>query len=152
MAKDIEHHIHHKCKCLLQKRPNTNKVAPLSSITSSEPLELISIDFLHLEESSGGYQYILTVVDNFSRYLQCYATRNNKAVTAARHLFNDYFTRFGMPKHLLHDQGKEFENNLFKELNKLCGIDRLRTTPYHPMGNGQCERMNSTILSLLRTL
>ena len=95
MAKDIEHHIHHKCKCLLQKRPNTNKVAPLSSITSSEPLELISINFLHLEEL-GGYQYILTVVDNFSRYLQCYATRKNKAVTAARHLYNDYFTRFGM--------------------------------------------------------
>ena len=127
-------------------------MAPLYSITTTEPFELVSIDFVHLEESSGGYQYILTVVDNFFRYLKCYATRNNKAVTAAHHLFNDYFARFGMPKHILHDQGKQFENNLFKELNKLCRIDRLKTTPSRPMGNSQGERMNSIILSLLITL
>ena len=60
--------------------------------------------------------------------------------------------RFGLPDKILHDQGGEFENDLFKELAKLCGVKRIRTTPYHPQTNGKVERMNQTIISMLLTL
>ena len=152
MARDIQDFITKKCKCLIDKRPNVGKDTPMGTITSSSPLELVSIDFVHLETASGGYQYILTVVDHYTRFLQTYATRNKSALTAAKILYNEYIPRFGIPEKILHDQGTEFNNKLFKELNALCGIKQLRTTPYHPMGNGQCERMNGTILSMLRTL
>ena len=135
-----------------QRRPHQKKRAPLQSITSSSPMDLISIDFVHLETSSGGYEYILTIVDHFSRFLQAYATKDKSANTAARHLYQDFIPRFGIPARLLHDQGKEFENGLFHNLEKLCGITRSRTTPYHPETNGQCERMNQTIIAMLRTL
>ena len=152
MLNDIQHHIKNKCRCIVQKKPQIHKSAPLQTITSSQPLEIVSIDYVKLEQSSGGYQYILTIVDGFTRYLQAYPTKNKCGRSAARVLFNDYIPRFGIPEQLLHDQGQEFEGNLFKELQKLSGITKLRTTPYHPQGNGQCERMNGTILSMLRTL
>ena len=60
--------------------------------------------------------------------------------------------RFGLLDEILHDQGGEFENDFFKELAKLCGVKRIRTTPYHPNTNGKVERMNQTIISLLQTL
>ena len=152
MYSDIEEYVQTKCPCVVQKRPVHQKAAPLQSIHSSSPMELISIDFLHLERSSGGHEYILLVVDHFSRFAQGYPTRNKEASTAAKHIYGDFVLRFGLPGRIMHDQGKEFENRLFAELERLSGVEKSRTTPYHPQSNGAVERMNATLLKMLRTL
>ena len=92
-------------------------------------MEIASIIFLHLNHCSGGYEYLLAVTDHFTHYKQAYATRNNISRTA---LLNDFILSFGIPEHILHDQGKEFDKKLFHKLTKLCGIKPIRTTPYHP--------------------
>ena len=122
MYHDIEHFVTKVCPCLKQRLPSFITREPLQSLTSSSPFDLVSIDFLHLEQSSGGYEYVLVIMDHFTSFAQTYATKNKSAYTAASKLFNEFIPRFGFPARLHHDQGKEFENSLFRSLEQFCGI------------------------------
>ena len=72
--------------------------------------------------------------------------------TAVSKFYNDFILSFGSPERILHDQGQEFENEFCHNLNETFLISRLHTTPYNPMINGLVERMNSTLIQMLRTL
>ena len=152
MNNEVKSFVGKICKYVKNKRPVRLQQAPQNSITSSAPMELVGLDFLHLDTCVGGFQYLLVIKDHFTQYTQLYPTRNKEAKTAAEKLFNDYVLRFGMPGKIIHDQGREFENKLLQQLSKSCNIKRLRTTSYHPQCNGQVERMNQSVISILKAL
>ena len=111
--KDIVHYIRKKCKCLKEKNPNKQQTAPLQNIIAHGPFELVTTDYLHLDQSKREYEYLLVVVDHFCKFVQEFPTNNNSGRAAADLLFNEYFLDFGFPKGILHDQEKEFNNKLF---------------------------------------
>ena len=115
-------------------------------------MEIVCLDFISLEKSKGGFEKVLVITDHFSRYAQAIPTRIETAKSTARVLFDHYIVHYGLLARIHSDQGANFESNLIKELCKIAGVEKSRTTPYHPMGNGQVERFNQTLLQMLGTL
>ena len=77
---------------------------------------------------------------------------NMEAITVARIFVNEFICRFGVPEQLHTDQGRNFESALLKEICKLLGITKTRTTPYHPQSDRMIERFNRTLLNMLSTV
>ena len=140
------------CSCVKKKPLHIKPAGPLGTITTTQPMEIVSIDFFHLDQCSGSYEYLLVATYYCTRYTQAYPSRSKASRTAVERLFHDFILIFGMSKHILHDQGKEFDNRFFHQLTKLCGFKQLRSTLYHPQTNRAFEVMNSTICSMLKTL
>ena len=151
MRNDINHFVTSCCPCIKDKPPQNQTRSPLENLTSSSPFELLSVDFLKLEKA-GGYEYLLVIVDHFTRYAEVYPTKSKTATTAAKKLYDEFIIRYGYSKRLHSDQGGEFINEIWDKISSLCDIKRTRTTPYHPQGNGQCERFIRTLVQMLRTL
>lgn len=150
MTYDIEKWIRN-CKRCVHRKATLPQKAPLTNIKTSYPLEIICIDFLTVEKS-GHYEYILVITDHFTRLAHAIPTRNMSALTTAKALFDNFITIYGFPHKIHSDQGANFESKLIKELCEIAGISKSRTTPYHPMGNGMCERFNRTLLDMMGTL
>ena len=120
---------------------------------AGEPWERISIDITGPHpKSSRQNVYILTVVDHFSKWGEATAIPNHTAYTVARALMTNVFARFGMPAEILTDRGAEFESELFSQLLKWLGIEKLRTTAYKPSTNGVVERFHRTLNTVLGKL
>ena len=152
MSRDVHEHIRTCGRCeRFKDRPNKEEI---EQTDAHYPLELIHVDFLTIGGKKDARKDInvLVVTDHFTRYAQAYVTTSQTAITVARVLFTQYFTHYGWPTKLITDQGSQFEGKLFKHLMAEANVRKIRTTPYHPEGNAQCERFNRTLLGMLGTM
>lgn len=139
-----------RCQVAKASRPPASTF--MGHLLASRPNEIIAVDFTVLEPTTRGVQNILVITDVFSKYSVAVPTLDQRAPTVAQVLVTEWFYRFGTPTRIHSDQGRCFEGLLIQQLCNMYGVQKSRTTPYHPAGNGQCERFNRTLHNLLRTL
>ena len=117
---------------------------------AGDSFETISVDITGKHpKSARGNEYIVTVVDHFTKWAEAFPVRVHTAPVVARVLVDNVFTRFGFPRRILSDQGREFESQLFQELCRSMDIEKIRTTPYRPATNACVERFHRTLNSML---
>ena len=93
-------------------------------------MERVHIDILGpLVETPRGNQYVFVVVDQFSKWVECYALSDQTAETVASTLVTEFLGRLGCPLELHSDQGRNFESRLFKQMCDMLQIAKTRTTP-----------------------
>ena len=81
---------------------------------------------------------VLIIVDHFTRYMRAYVTKDQKASTVVKCLYEGFISIFGAPE-IITDQGKGFTSEVITKLCTQFGVGKTTTTPYDPQGNGQVE-------------
>ena len=108
---------------------------------------MVAVDVLKVPVSTNVNQYLLVAQDYFSKWPFAKAMPDQKA---ERIVQIEMFTLVGPPQKLHSDQGRNFESRILADLCKSLGVKKSHTTPYHPMGDGLVERMNRSLLTLIR--
>ena len=94
------------------------------------PMDRVMIDILGpLTKTPRGNTVILNVIDQFTKWIECYPLPAQDAERCAKSLVDEFFARFGCPIEIFSDQGKNFMSNLFNGLCNLLQITKKRTSP-----------------------
>jgi len=126
---------------------------PLFPINNGYPMQTVHLDIAGpLTVGENGEKYIILLVDAFSNWVEAKAVSTVDIETVAQTILDEWIFRFGAPERLVSDQGGNVSGDLIKQLCRLLNIQKIRTTPYHPEGNGKAERTIGTVKRLLRSM
>lgn len=139
------------CALCHRNKNSRNLRAELKNYQAGSPGERVHLDFLGpFTESSSGNRYILSMIDQFCKWIELKALPEQSAVLTAQTFFQQWIARFGVPLKVHTDQGRNFESRLFADLCQYFETVKTRTTRHRPSSNGQVERYNQMILSYIR--
>ena len=149
MAQDVEQHCRECQKCQSSKPPMPSR-APLTNLPIGRPWQMVAIDIVQVPVSINNNKYLLVIQDYFTKWADAIPLQNQRAVTISSEMVKVFCT-YGIPNIVHSDQGQNFESTVFHQTLKAFGVEKSRTTAYHPEGDGMVERFNHSLLKLLRT-
>lgn len=79
LSKDVAEYVRHCRRCVVSKSPEPEARAPLESIRTSEPLELVCIDFWTAEDSDNRSLDVLVDTEHFTKMPHAFLCPNQSA-------------------------------------------------------------------------
>ena len=150
MRRDIQIYCRACSVCATKKTAGRRPKAEMRRYDVGLPMEEVAIDLMGpFTESSSGNKHVLVVVDSFSKWMEAYPVPNIEAKTVAEKLVLEFFSRFGVPRQIKSDRGRQFECELFREMCSLLEVEHKMSTPFHPQGNSRVERMVKVVGNLI---
>ena len=139
-------------QCQRTRNISKKNELPLNFILEVELFYGWGIDFMRPFLPSYGNLYILVVVDYVSKWVESIAFPSNNGKTVLKFLKRNIFTRFGVPRALISDEGTHFVNKLMNSLLERYNVKHRVATSYHPQTNEQVEVSNKEIKSILEKM
>ncbi|CAF1276200.1 unnamed protein product [Adineta steineri] len=154
MYKGIVRHISSCINCRKNKPSRRKLDGHLHAIEPPRGIwERLAMDYVGpVPQSKSGNKYFLVLTDLFSKFVITKAVGDNTTTTAAKFLLYDVFMIYGVPLEIITNNGQHFCSSLYESLLKLTQCCHVKTTPYNPQANGQCERHNATLVPNLVAL
>jgi hypothetical protein len=154
MKEDVKAYVQGCLKCQATKTITRRNTPPLVPITPTHtlPFATITMDFITKLPISGGCDSILTVTDHdCTKAVILVPCKEQMTTEEFLELYREkVFPYTGLPQKVILDRDVRFTSTLFKELCNQLAIDQNMSTAYHPQTDGQSERTNQTVETILR--
>lgn len=137
------------CLACQKSKIHRHTVTPPGKFQPVDRFQHVHLDLIGPLPPSNGFKYCLTMIDRQSRWTEAIPLQDIMAETVSDAFYSHWVCRFGVPSRITTDQGRQFESQLFHQLTTLLGIQRNRTTAYHPQSNGCVERWHRTLKSAI---
>ena len=140
--------------------PCCQKLAVNKIINNTQPFTLSSYDIMQrvacdstgrLPKDANGNEYLISIIDHFSRFIEIYPVKDLTAKEFAKCLLQ-WIGRYGAPKELVSDKGTQFCNEVIAELCKMVGTSQVFTMTASKQENGIVERSIKEIRRHLRAI
>ena len=96
-------------------------------------------------------KFLVVGIDYFTKWVEAepLATITEKSIRSF--IWRNIICRYGIPRVLVSDNGKQFDNSAFKDFCSELGIKNHYSFPAHPQANRQVEVTNRTLLKIIKT-
>jgi len=133
----MEHDVRLRVKrceiCQASKHSRLPGEAGRRRLYAGRPWQVEAVDLVGpMPLTPKGNCWILVLTHHFTRWADALAILDASAPTVARVLDQNMFCYFGLPEQLHLHQGAQFQSQLLGDLCRLCGVNKNRTTQYHP--------------------
>ncbi len=116
------------------------------------PHQMWATDASYFKVIGWGYYYMVTVMDDFSRFILAHKLQRDMTSDSFIEVVQDAVDKTGMTEvpvadrtRLLSDNGSGYVSRAFGDYLRLVGIRHILATPFHPQTNGKLERYHQTI-------
>ena len=120
-----------------------------------QPLALPAVEVGYIWTSlpigKGQCKFIIVVVDYFTKWAEAEPLATITEQKICNFVWRAIICRFGIPRALVSDNGKQFDNAKFRDFCAELGIKNYYSSPAHPQSNGQAEVTIRTLKAALKT-
>jgi Integrase core domain len=123
------------------------------TLASYSPFDRICVDTIGPlpVDTETENEYILVIIDAFSRFVKLYPIPDTTAKSALLSLM-DWVGMFGIPSEMVSDNGTQFANDLISEFLSTLETTDAKIQAYSKEENGLVERANKEVNRHLRTI
>ena len=147
----VKKHIANCDRCAARSTAGIKRKAELQTFSVQGAFRFMATDILGpvtLARKSRA-RYILVMSKLFTKYAMTVALQDMTTATVANAIIDEWIMKFGASDVIHTDQGSNFLSELMQDICRIFMIEKTRTTPYQPLGNGQVERFNRVIADTL---
>lgn len=120
---DVKNYVKRCDKCQRQKHSLPIKEPMTITTTANTAFEKVYLDLVGpFEVDNNNYSYILTLQCELTKYVEAYPLISKKTEEVAKSFVNNFILRYGVPREVVTDRGKEFIAATFKEVCTLLQI------------------------------
>ena len=99
----------------------------------------------------GQCKFIIVAVDYFTKWVEAEPLATITEQKVRKFVWRSIVCRFGIPRSLVSDNGKKYDNPKFRDFCTELGIKNYYSSPAHPQSNGQAEVTIRTLKATLKT-